>query len=225
MDISAEEIDSLPYVISEPRFATYLKATGGDKEAAITLYLWNLRASAAFMVPLHLCEVAVRNGVAEAIIKVHGSNWPWVNGFIRSLPSPKQKWLYNPQKDLIKASKKHPTAGKVIAELSLAFWEQMFTSRHDERLWKEHIHTSFPTVSTDISSHEVRATMAKDIYTVRKLRNRIAHHEPIFSRDLSTEYQRMRTLVQRRNHVAATWLDKIEAVTTLIDTRPPIASD
>lgn len=27
--------------------------------------------------------------------KVHGLNWPWSNGFIRSLPAPKFAWHYN----------------------------------------------------------------------------------------------------------------------------------
>lgn len=59
MSFSANEIAELPRVISTPRFATYLQATGGDAKAALSLYLWNLEISAAFLVPLQLCEVAI----------------------------------------------------------------------------------------------------------------------------------------------------------------------
>jgi len=76
------ELHELPNVISGPRFATYLQATGNDRSRALALYEWNLDLSAAFIVPLQICEVAVRNGVAEAIEKVHGTTWPWSNGFL-----------------------------------------------------------------------------------------------------------------------------------------------
>src|SRR3546814_8785820 len=73
---------------------------GNDREKALALYEWNLDLSSALIVPLQVCEVAVRNGIAEAIEHVHGANWPWNNGFIRSLPRPKSKFRYNPANDL-----------------------------------------------------------------------------------------------------------------------------
>ncbi|WP_371421245.1 hypothetical protein [Tardiphaga sp.] len=69
---------------------------GNDREKALALHEWNLDLSGALIVPLQVCEVAVRNGVAEAIERVHRTNWPWNNGFIRSLPRPKSRSRYNP---------------------------------------------------------------------------------------------------------------------------------
>jgi len=126
-----DEIRELPVVSSAPRFATYLRATGSDPEAALRLYQWNLMVSAAFIVPLQVCEVAVRNGVVEILEKVHGPNWPWSNGFIRSLSSPKRG--YDPKQDLREVASRMPTAGKVVAELKLAFWEKLFTVGQDGR--------------------------------------------------------------------------------------------
>jgi hypothetical protein len=67
MVFTPAELHDLPGVISAPRFATYLQATGNDRARALALYEWNLDLSAAFIVPLQICEIAVRNGVAEAI--------------------------------------------------------------------------------------------------------------------------------------------------------------
>jgi hypothetical protein len=36
----------------------------------------DLDISSALIVPLQVCEVAVRNGIAEAIEAIHGANWP-----------------------------------------------------------------------------------------------------------------------------------------------------
>jgi hypothetical protein len=52
------ELNELPGVISAPRFATYLQARGNDRAHALALYEWNLTISAAFIVPLQVCEVA-----------------------------------------------------------------------------------------------------------------------------------------------------------------------
>jgi len=74
LPFSPAEIRDLPVVISAPRFATYLQAMGNDREKALALYEWNLDVSSALIIPLQVCEVAVRNGIAEAIEHVHGAN-------------------------------------------------------------------------------------------------------------------------------------------------------
>ena len=96
MPFTPDRLRDLPYVISAPRFATYLQAVGNDRDRAPALYEWNLTLSAAFIVPLQVCEVAVRDGVAEAIEQVHGATWPWSNGFLRSLPQPKTGYRLQP---------------------------------------------------------------------------------------------------------------------------------
>ena len=115
-----DELRDLPFVISAPRFATYLQARANRPDLALALYRWNLEVSAAFMGPLHLCEITLRNGVAESIEAIHGRAWPWAKGFLRSLPSPKRG--YNPQKDLRETAGQQPTAGKVVAELKFVFF-------------------------------------------------------------------------------------------------------
>jgi hypothetical protein len=135
LPFSPAELQDLPGVISAPRFATYLQAMGNSREQALELYAWNLDISSALIVPLQVCEVAVRNGISEAIEAVHGANWPWNNGFIRSLPRPKSKFRYNPADDLQLCARRLPTTGKIIAELKFAFWENIFTAGQDSRLW------------------------------------------------------------------------------------------
>lgn len=104
MPFALDQLHELPIVISAPRFATYLQAMGNDRERALEMYEWNLDLSAALIVPLQVCEVAMRNGIAEAIEAVHGANWPWNNGFIRSLPQPKRQTDYNPASDLMRCA-------------------------------------------------------------------------------------------------------------------------
>lgn len=215
-----DEFRELPHVISEPRFATYLRATGNDRAKALALYEWNLDLSAAFIVPLQVCEVAVRNGVAEAIEAFHGALWPWSNGFLRSLPRPKSAKRYDPAQNLQNVAAREPTTGKVIAELNFAFWEQLFTAGQDERIWLDHFRSSFPGAPAAMAIQRAREAARNDLYAIRKLRNRIAHHEPIFARDVADDYSRIHEMIGWRSPVAAGWMDRKQGVTALIARRP-----
>lgn len=184
------------------------------------MYEWNLQLSAAFVVPLQICEVAMRNGVVEVLEKVHGPNWPWSNGFIRSLPIPKKQWHYNPQTDLRAVAARMPTTGKVVAELKVAFWEKVFTVGQDARLWVPHMHLAFPGINSAIPIPTARANAFDALEKIRKLRNRIAHHEPIFARNIAEDYARIHEAISWRRPIAAAWMDRLQGVTALIPLKP-----
>lgn len=209
----------LPNVLSAPRFATYLRFTDNDRTRALNLYQWNLQVSAAFMVPLHVLEVSLRNAIVEAIEGVHGGAWPWTQGFIRSLPNPGPP-AYNPKRDLSTCSGRYPTAGKVVAELKFAFWEGMLTKRHQERLWDAHFSNVFPDSPRDMALNEKRNRLREDVENIRLLRNRIAHHEPIFPRDLQGDFDRILRCIEWRNSATATWVREIETVQAFLQIRP-----
>lgn len=59
--------------------ATYdatVGATSPGDQCALELYAWNALVSAALLMPLHICEVVLRNAVADALQSVYGTNWP-----------------------------------------------------------------------------------------------------------------------------------------------------
>ncbi|GKQ49139.1 hypothetical protein [Pseudomonas syringae] len=123
--------------ISSARISTYENAAlavGRGLDEAVTLYAWNALVSGAFLTPLHLCEVIVRNGVADAIASVYGPRWPWSPGFEQSLPDVTGP-TFKPKQELARARQKCATTGAVIAELKFVFWEKMFTKRFEGRLW------------------------------------------------------------------------------------------
>lgn len=220
MLFSTDELRELPGVISAPRFATYLRAAGNDPAKALTLYQWNLDISAALITPLHICEVAIRNGVAEAIAMVHGENWPWSEGFLISLPVPKRGRDYNPAKNLRSVASQHGTAGKVVAELKFAFWERLFTKGQDDRLWKPYFRECFPGAPDEPPVSKLRQTAHENLVTIRRLRNRIAHHEPIFSRNIAEEYAHICEMIGWRNQVAVAWVGRVQTITALIAIKP-----
>jgi hypothetical protein len=217
MPFTPAEINSVASILSAPRFATYLSAKAADKEAALNLYQWNLELSAAFFVPLQICEVSVRNSIASAIVKTYGANWPWQRSFEISLRDPDTG--YSPRRNLV-GLRRLPTSGKIVAELGFVFWEKMLTHGHDGAVWNAHFRSAFPNADPTKTIQTLRREGQDGLFKIRDLRNRIAHHEPIFRRNIREEYDRLRMLIAWTDPIAAAWVDKIEAVTAMILTKP-----
>ena len=70
------------------------------------------------------------------------------------------------------------------------------------------------------SVQQLRREAFDTLKDIRDLRNRIAHHEPIFRRNIQDEYNRIKKVVGWRSTVAANWLDKVETVTNHIPNKP-----
>ena len=65
-----------------------------------------------------------------------------------------------------------------------------------------------------------RGRLYSELDKIRKFRNRIAHHEPVFHSNLQEEYDRVRRVISYRSETAANWLDRIENVSELLANRP-----
>lgn len=210
---------------------TYTVATQRVPHAhgAIGLYSWNAQISAAFMYPLHLCEVVIRNAVSEALAIAHGPRWPWDQGFLLSLPQPAGQNLFRPRDAVVSAADKAtrsarggtiPSTDKAIAEMSFAFWESMFTKRFDPGIWQNQLMTLFPNTLPGMQYFSLRAEIYQALGTLRKLRNRIAHHEPIFSRPLEAEFLMIERLIRYRCNDTADWLLQTQEVQRLLSLKP-----
>ncbi|WP_167390360.1 hypothetical protein [Stenotrophomonas bentonitica] len=182
------------------------------------LYRWNMRVSGAFLLPLHTCEVVIRNAVAEAVAQQHGALWPWQEGFRTSLPGGTAR--YNAREELRRAASKHTSTAGVIASLRFAFWQHLFTQRFDRTLWSKTLRRVLPGADPDVPGHLVRAQLHGNLEQVRQLRNRIAHHEPIFARDLALDLATIGRIVQMRCAHIERWMNRHESVTSLLKRRP-----
>jgi len=214
-------IHAVRTALSAARMETFETAAGvqsDDDPAALLLYAWNAKVSGAFLSPLHVCEVVIRNAIADALETVYGPRWPWSTTFERSLPDPRQG--YNPRQDLQNARRAGSTTGKVIPELKFVFWQKMFTGRYDTRIWNPHLRRVMPNLDPTKPVTALRQAIYSDLERIRLLRNRIAHHEPIFARALANDYQTILTLVMYRCTVTATWLDSHQNTTETIAAKP-----
>lgn len=217
------EVLAVHEALSVARMETFKNAVGNSTRrdaAALDLYAWNAQVSSALLMPLHVCEVVIRNAVSEALETVYGQRWPWSPGFERSLPSPYRG--YNARRDLQSARRAAPTTGKVIPELKFVFWQKMFTSRYDRRIWAAQRASLFPNLDSSTSVAVFRGTVYDSLDQVRALRNRVAHHEPVFSRNLADDLQVITELVRFRSGPTAQWMASYEKATEAIGAKPAV---
>lgn len=215
--IDSQTVQAVKTALSAARISTY-EASSGANGDALQLYSWNAQVSGALLAPLHICEVVIRNAVSEVLSSVYGDRWPWSSSFEQSLPDPARG--YSPRKDLFNARRSAATTGKVIPELKFVFWQKMFTSRHDNRLWNSHLAVALPHLDHTQGVGALRQLVYTHLEQVRELRNRIAHHEPIFARNLGGDYQKVSELVSYRCALTAAWMHGSQQATTIIAAKP-----
>jgi len=111
-------------------------------------------------------------------------------------------------------------AADVIPALGFVFWQKIFTQRFDARLWSHCMASVLPGANVSTPWHLTRAQIHDDLEQIRRLRNRIAHHEPIFARALADDFAAILRVIGRRCGRTTEWMSDHESVTQLLVDRP-----
>lgn len=190
----AEEdvVDDLAASLSPERLSTYLRAVQGNREQALRLYTWNTAMSAAFYGPLQGLEVALRNALHRQLGERYGACWydnpaaGFDMGCIERIERAKAEVLH---------AGRSIAPPRVVAVLSFGFWISLLGSGgrsdstgrkadYEKTLWRPALRGAFPFCKS-LTRKQVHGPLNE----LRTLRNRIAHHEPIFSRRLKADYE------------------------------------
>ena len=102
-------------------------------------------------------------------------------------------------KEILTKEGKPLDAGRVVAELSFGFWTGLTGPKYDV-LWRNHLVKIFPRRPVQ------RAHVQTRLNSIRKLRNRVAHHEPILSRPLQRDINQIFDIISWMSPVTARWV-------------------
>jgi hypothetical protein len=223
--------------LSPPRFGVYLAATAGDRTRALALYEWNAAVSAAFLHDLAHLEVALRNAYDAAITASIPAGQPhWIFNATRYFP-PTMRTAKNGKRydanqinrDQIaraiaeaaapgpagaaRAVPTAPPAGKVVAELMFGFWRYLSTTAHHHPLWIPYLHKAFVPGTA-------RPDVDRPIGRLHKLRNRVAHHEPLLGQNLTDRHNDILAIAALINSELHDYIDGASTCPGLIANRP-----
>jgi len=162
-------------IISSERLEPYLKKHKNDFEKAVNHYKINIEISESFYPLLSILEIALRNKMDDQLKRFFSDeNWFENPVFIKIATRFQINQVSEARVNILR-QKKVITSGKMISELSFGFWTSLLDSRFDKILWKN-LRLAFPNCPKKIRK---RRTMSSKFNGIRKLRNRIFHHESV----------------------------------------------
>ena len=199
---------------------TYVAVAEGDPERAVELYAWNTVVSAAFYEPLQGLEVALRNAMHVQLARCYGE--AWYDNPAAGLDIGTLERIAKARTDLARAGQV-PTPSRVVAELSFGVWVALVgggrrldlagrRANYEMTLWRPALSRAFP--------HRARLTRAaahRGLNPLCKLRNRIAHHEPIFTRRLDEDHTRILQVTGWISPRARAWIECRSRVPLLLE--------
>ena len=188
-------------IISNERLQPYLTHHKNNEEKAIRHYKSNILISEAFYPLLSILEIGLRNSIDFQLkIRFNDKNWFENSEFIRIVS---------------RFEKKEITSGRIISELSFGFWTSLFDTKFEMTLWKT-LRLAFPNCPKEIRK---RRTMSSKFNSVRKLRNRIFHHEAItWNLDVIQEYEKeILEAIDWLNRDLVNWLDGLNHLDRIIE--------
>jgi hypothetical protein len=214
----ADEFDMLRAIASRERLEPYLRACLGDRSAAVRLYAWNIQVSAAFQAPLGCLEVEYRNALHYQLSALFGRDDWWLAPNIL-MHHTAQRMVADAMQE-IQRRREPLTPGRTVAELSFGFWVSLLGSGADyeTRLWRPALRHAF------LGYHGRRRPLHQEFDEVRRLRNRIAHHEPIYRRDLVTDHLRIMRLLSYISPEYAAWVRRHDRVPEVLACRVDVCS-
>lgn len=164
--------------IGHARFSSYLNEANQDTGRAVALYFWNSRLAGEAMFALQMFEVCLRNRLSNFLSRRYGDNWPRDPRALRQLTSDDRRRLTG----LIAGLQSSgggvaPSTDRIVSELSLGFWVSLLTRRYVVPFgWHgPGLRAVFPNDHTLTQPQVYRICNS-----IRVLRNRAAHHEPLF---------------------------------------------
>lgn len=166
-------IAALETSLSPARLASYIRRTAGDKERALRLYLWNTALSEALYGPLQGLEIALRNALNRELCAHYGPQW-YENKKPVLFPDTQAEKIQKAISEFDKG--RLITVSDVVASLTLGFWADILHYEMYDQMWRECTHKAFPNRPKGTR----RGNIAPTIKRLKNLRNRVAHHEPIF---------------------------------------------
>ncbi|NGO54508.1 hypothetical protein [Allomesorhizobium camelthorni] len=176
-DLRTDAINvSLVKTLSSSRLKKYLESCNADLHVALGSYERNTRLSEAFYTPLQCVEICLRNTIHQRMSDLYGSDWmtneaPPLSGMSKSM-------VKQALEELQKNSD-WPSNDAIVSELKFAFWVGLLGPGYDGTLWRKTLHVGFA-----LGGGKKRKTVHARFNLIRRFRNRVAHHEPIFQKDL-----------------------------------------
>ena len=166
-------LGNLLEIVSGERIEPYFKVRPQSDAEAIAVYSWNIALCESLYPALNCFEIALRNSIHSAGTVQFGTEF-WFSGHLRQDEAERLNSL---RLRLIHGGNRNPSVGDLVSGLSLGFWSSLFKGQYERILWPLLLPSVFPHAPRRQRS---RTDISRRVDRIRRLRNRVFHHEPIW---------------------------------------------
>ena len=209
-----QEIDILSGAFSSQRLEKYINLYNGDVMKVAAHYKANIALSESLYTSLSVFEVTLRNALSKELERMMGrKDWYSVfpsNPALKSLTSEVTVAIRH-----ISQRGEMVSPDKVVAELTFGFWVTLLNSEYELTLWKG-LRLAFPYMP---KKDRKRKNVSSPCNALRKLRNRVFHHESIcWDLDyISGIHSRLVHVLGWMNKDIPVWLEGVDNFHTVVD--------
>lgn len=209
-----QEIDILSGAFSSQRLEKYINLNNGDVMKVAAHYKANIALSESLYTSLSVFEVTLRNALSKELERMMGrKDWYSVfpsNPALKSLTSEVTVAIRH-----ISQRGEMVSPDKIIAELTFGFWVTLLNSEYELSLWKS-LRLAFPHMP---KKDRKRKNVSSPCNALRKLRNRVFHHESIcWDLDYITDiHNRLVMVLGWINTDMPSWLDEVDHFCKVVD--------
>jgi hypothetical protein len=186
----------LTNMLSSARLEAYRLLPSDTHRMLLGRYRWNVALCMSLYPVLGYLEVAFRNSIHRALTGILGTP-AWFDVSPHALKPDEQDVIATAKKALRQRGVA-VEPDRMVAELSFGFWTGLLRTEYEQVLWPRLLATVFPGMPR---RHRTRSAVSARMHMVRRLRNRVFHHEPIW---------RLQFLTQRHDELRDTlmWFDR-----------------
>lgn len=193
-------------LITPERMSTYLDACSGDIDDAFTLYRRNIDIASSIQAITAMVEVVSRNAIDRALTGYVAHTGQVDDWFDLPVLDAKAQDDIRVARQRVRRSGNRVDHPHLVAELSFGFWRFLTTKRYLTTLWMPAIQHAFPHGDKDALKRQQQ--VAKALHGMTFIRNRAAHLEPVFRRDLAADFRRACLLMEWIDPNPRAWLEE-----------------
>ncbi|WP_395696880.1 hypothetical protein [Methylocella sp.] len=212
----ADKFLTISNAIQKERLFRYMPAAENILESALRYYIWNCRLCEGFHPVLHYSEILCRNSFNRALIKRAGEQWYLNNTFRGILDDRNRDQLSSAISEEAKQHRDKMTAHHVVSALTFGFWDHLATKRFERFIWAKGIQAIFPNAPKTKTREDAHLL----IESVRRWRNRIAHHRAIFDRGPTKKHGEALQLIEWVCPDTKAWVASISDIPAILQCRP-----
>lgn len=165
------------HLLSKDIIKQYITSNDG-LNTSLERYIWNVKLCESLYPSIHYFEILLRNQISRSISRIL-DNDEWLISEKTSMFNSEQKQKIEKALEVLKEKEETICSSNVIRHLNLGFWVKLFNANYDIVLWHQGLEKKvFPFLKPE---KRKRSVVLRKLKMIHIIRNRIAHHEPIWN--------------------------------------------